>query len=159
MLKYWRLQPLHRLTRQIRNSPRTTCKHDAVKQPVYIHTVVLLSTLTLVYSFRHCPALLPTGFEKSLCYKALPFVYYCSELCIIDIDSHKSLVLVISPLVCYPNGWARHRLLLLHEEVRLFYSSYSLTQISCQLLKHCCWTSSQAGKDGTKTTKTSHSCF
>ena len=102
---------------------------------------------------------LPTGFGKSLCYKALPFVYDCSELCIIDADSHKSLVLVISPLVCYPNGRARHRLLLLREEVRLFYSSNSLTQISCRLLKHCCWTSSRAGKDGTKTMKTSHSCF
>ena len=58
-LKSGRLQPLHRvkpLTRRIRNSLRITCKHDVVKQPVYIHTAVLLSTLTPVYSFRHRPA-------------------------------------------------------------------------------------------------------
>ena len=36
--------------------------------------------------------------NPALCYEALPFVYDC-KLCRIDADSHKSLVLVISPLV------------------------------------------------------------
>ena len=57
-----------------------------------------VAAIQAVYCGKDVFVWLPTGFGKSLCYEALPFVYDC-KLCRIDADSHKSLVLVISPLV------------------------------------------------------------
>ena len=57
-----------------------------------------VAAIQTVYCRKDVFVWLVTGLRKSLCYEAFPFMYDC-KLCRIDADSHKSLVLVIAPLI------------------------------------------------------------